>query len=110
MVEVRTEKGLPLGLMESDYSEVELQLQPGDRVLLYSDGLLEATNSDGEEFGISRLQRAFQNSDASARSVLEQVQQFAHCGTLADDATAIALRHSQPDAETVRFKTIRKAR
>lgn len=92
IVEVRTENGLPLGLMGSDYSEIELQLQPGDRVLLYSDGVLEATNSKGEEFGISRLEEALQHPNASAQSVLEEVHQFAHGGTLADDATAVLLR------------------
>jgi sigma-B regulation protein RsbU (phosphoserine phosphatase) len=93
VVEVQTEKGLPLGLMGSDYSEIELQLQPGDRVLLYSDGVLEATNSKGEEFGISRLEQALQHPNASAQSVLQDVHRFAHGGTLADDATAVVLRH-----------------
>ena len=92
VVEVRTEKGLPLGLMGSDYSEIELQLQPGDRVLLYSDGVLEATNSKGEEFGISRLEQALQHPNASAQSVLQDVHQFAHGETLADDATAVVLQ------------------
>jgi phosphoserine phosphatase RsbU/P len=92
MLELRSEKGFPLGLMDSDYSEVEVQLEPGDGVLLYSDGLLEATNSNGEEFGMSRLKQSFQHPDASAQSMLKDVKQFAHGGTLADDATAVALR------------------
>jgi phosphoserine phosphatase RsbU/P len=92
MLELRSEKEFPLGLMDSDYSEVEVQLEPGDGVLLYSDGLLEATNSNGEEFGISGLKQAFQHPDASAQSMLKDVKQFAHGGTLADDATAVALR------------------
>jgi sigma-B regulation protein RsbU (phosphoserine phosphatase) len=93
VVELRTEKGLPLGLMESEYSEAELQLQSGDQVLMYTDGILEATNSKGQEFGVSRLEQALQKPDASAQSILADVQQFAHGGTLADDATAVLLRH-----------------
>jgi phosphoserine phosphatase RsbU/P len=79
--------------MDSDYSEMELRLHSGDRVLMYTDGILEATNSKGEEFGISRLEQALQKPGASAQSILADVQQFAHGGTLADDATAVVLRH-----------------
>jgi len=93
IVELRTDKGLPLGLMESEYSEAELSLQAEDRVLMYTDGILEATNSKGDEFGISRLEEALQKPSASAESILADVQQFAHGGTLADDATAVVLRH-----------------
>src|SRR5207253_1365973 len=59
-------KGLPLGLMDSEYSEVELRLQSEDRVLMYTDGILEATNSKGEEFGNSRLEQALQKPGTSA--------------------------------------------
>jgi phosphoserine phosphatase RsbU/P len=91
--ELRTENGLPLGLMHSDYSEVEFALCAGDQVLMYSDGLLEATNKLGEEFGIARLRQVLRKPDASAESVLSDVQQFARGGTLADDATVVILRH-----------------
>jgi Stage II sporulation protein E (SpoIIE) len=60
IVELRTEQGFPLGLMDSEYSEVELRLQPGDRVLIYTDGILEATDTKGEEFGALRLEEALQ--------------------------------------------------
>jgi sigma-B regulation protein RsbU (phosphoserine phosphatase) len=92
VTELRTEKGLPLGLMDSEYSEVELRLQSEDRVLMYTDGILEATNSKGEEFGNSHLEQALQKPGTSAQSILADVQQFAHGGILADDATAVVLR------------------
>jgi sigma-B regulation protein RsbU (phosphoserine phosphatase) len=93
VAELRTNNGLPLGLMDSAYPEVEFELRQGDRVLMYTDGLLEATDSMGEEFGISRLQRALAKPNVSAQSVLDDVKEFAHAGTLADDATAIVLRN-----------------
>jgi phosphoserine phosphatase RsbU/P len=93
VIELRTEKGLPLGLMDSEYSEVELRLQPGDRVLMYTDGILEATYGKGEEFGISRLEQVLQKPSVSAQSILADVQQFAHGVALADDATVVLLRH-----------------
>ena len=93
IIELRTKEGFPLGLMDSAYSEIELRLQPGDRVLLYTDGILEATNRNGEEFGIARLGESLRKPTASAQSVLADVQQFAQGATLADDVTAVALRH-----------------
>jgi phosphoserine phosphatase RsbU/P len=93
IVELPTDSGFPLGLMDSKYPEIEFALRDGDRVLMYTDGLLEATNTTGEEFGVSRLQQALAKPGASAQSVLADVQQFAHGGTLADDATAIVLQH-----------------
>lgn len=79
--------------MDSAYSEIELRLQSGDQVLLYTDGILEATNRNGEEFGISRLGESFRKPAASAQSILGDVQRFAQGAALADDVTAVALRH-----------------
>jgi phosphoserine phosphatase RsbU/P len=92
ITELKTEKGLPLGLMNSEYSEIGLTLQTGDRVLMYTDGVVEAANGGGEEYGTSRLVKSLQKAGVSARSVLAEVQEFASGGTLSDDATAIVLR------------------
>jgi sigma-B regulation protein RsbU (phosphoserine phosphatase) len=47
----------PLGMMpDTDYKEFGLQLEPGDMLLAYSDGLTEAQNPRGEEFGLERLE------------------------------------------------------
>jgi sigma-B regulation protein RsbU (phosphoserine phosphatase) len=92
ITELETAKGLPLGLMNSEYSEVRLTLQSGDRVLIYTDGAVEATNGGGQEYGTSRLVKSLQKPGVSAQSVLTEVQEFASGGTLSDDATAIVLR------------------
>jgi sigma-B regulation protein RsbU (phosphoserine phosphatase) len=48
--------GLVLGpLPEVTFEECELEINPGDRVLLFTDGVTEAANSGGEEFGDERL-------------------------------------------------------
>jgi sigma-B regulation protein RsbU (phosphoserine phosphatase) len=51
------EGGLPLAVMDgADYADVPLQFQPGDRIVLYSDGFLEQTRpSDGQQYGDERL-------------------------------------------------------
>jgi phosphoserine phosphatase RsbU/P len=59
--------GLMLGLFpEATYSSVEIPLDPGDRVLLFTDGILEAMNSAREEFGKSRLKKFLAASSSSA--------------------------------------------
>src|SRR5215213_1774814 len=50
--------GMPLGLMPNmSYEQKEITLEPGDNVLLYSDGLVEAHDPKGEMFGFPRLKR-----------------------------------------------------
>jgi hypothetical protein len=69
--EVRLPGGLPLGvLVDVKYEEVRLYLHPGDRLLLLSDGVVEARHSSGELFGFDRVhnlsnQTAFYIADAA---------------------------------------------
>ena len=58
--EYQLDASLPLGLIPySDYTEVQLQLQPGDQLAVYTDGLLEATNPAGELYGFDRMKALF---------------------------------------------------
>jgi len=52
---LQTESGMPLGLTFGEYSDTELQLGEGARLLLYSDGITEAAGPDNEEYGPERL-------------------------------------------------------
>ncbi len=69
--EVRLPGGLPLGVVESvTYDEVRLYLHPGDRLLMMSDGVVEARHASGELFGFDRVhnlsnQSAFYIADAA---------------------------------------------
>lgn len=48
--------GLPLGVVDGrPYQEAEVTLQSGDRLVLYTDGITEAMNSDGQQFSNARL-------------------------------------------------------
>ena len=48
--------GMPLGLLPGmSYDQNDVQLKPGNRLLMYTDGLVEAHNPRGEMFGSSRL-------------------------------------------------------
>jgi sigma-B regulation protein RsbU (phosphoserine phosphatase) len=47
--------GFPIGVGSGEYREQTIQLKAGDRLVLYSDGLTEVRNADGEHFGTRRL-------------------------------------------------------
>jgi phosphoserine phosphatase RsbU/P len=87
-----TERGLPLGIGSGDYSEAQVQMAPGSRLLFYSDGITEATDPQEEEYGADRLEQHFRRADASAESILEDVRTFANGAGLHDDATVILVK------------------
>ena len=87
-----TERGMPLGIGSGDYSEAHVQLAPGSRLLFYSDGITEATNPAGDEYGADRLEQHFGRADASAESILQDVRGFANGDGLHDDATVILVK------------------
>jgi serine phosphatase RsbU (regulator of sigma subunit)/anti-sigma regulatory factor (Ser/Thr protein kinase) len=63
--------GMPLGLMPNmQYEEHEITLAPGDSLLFYSDGLVEAHNVQHEMFGFPRLQAFVENNTAIAGPAL----------------------------------------
>ena len=90
------EGGMVMGVFaDAAFKQAELALQPGDRLLFYTDGITEAPNADGEEFGEDRLEAAGRTApDRSAEAikdhVLEQLAAFTG-GTFADDATLIVV-------------------
>jgi sigma-B regulation protein RsbU (phosphoserine phosphatase) len=86
------ERGIPLGLAAGDFSEVEVQLPLGSRVVFYSDGITEAENPADEQYGWARLQEHFLQSDASAESLLDDVRSFADGSGLRDDASVILVK------------------
>lgn len=89
--------GMALGVMEEQpYSASEVHLQPGDTVLIYSDGVTEAMNQSQEEFGFDRLSALFAGQPChSARDAVERVVNavhgFAQGVEQSDDITCIAL-------------------
>ena len=66
-----TSGGMPVGLWpDIDIDYIEIPFAPGDRLVLYSDGITECTNDDGEEFGDERL---VQYLAASAQGSLDMM-------------------------------------
>jgi len=89
--------GFPLGLFtESIYEENTLRLYPGDMVIAYTDGVIEATNPLGAEWGVDGLKKAaVENKARRAEEVVDAIfvslDQHSQ-GQLADDAT-VAVMH-----------------
>lgn len=88
---LNTEAGLPLGLAVGEYSETEIELKPGCRVVFYSDGITEAVNPDEEEFGQLRLKEHLLQPGTSGESLLASVRSFVNGFGLHDDATVITV-------------------
>jgi sigma-B regulation protein RsbU (phosphoserine phosphatase) len=90
--------GAVLGaLPDWTYQDYTAQLQPGDQLLLSTDGITEAENAQLEEFGDERLLEAARTRDGSAlevqRAIMQQVTAFCG-GNFRDDATLLVLRIS----------------
>jgi serine phosphatase RsbU (regulator of sigma subunit)/pSer/pThr/pTyr-binding forkhead associated (FHA) protein len=94
--------GMPVGLFEmAPYSVDSLELKPGDTMVIYSDGVTEAQNLAGEEFGEGRLVQVMQeNHLGSAENVLDKiiaaVKHFAHGAEQYDDVTALVVKYTGP--------------
>lgn len=90
--------GLPVGLMEEgNYSEVAIQFEPGDTLVLYTDGITEAENPQEEEYGMQRLieickQHRDKDLEEMAAEVNHNLDDFANGVPYADDRTLVLAR------------------
>lgn len=104
-VETVAEGGVLLGLMpEANYTQVAGVLQPGDRVLVYTDGVTEANGPSGEFFGQDRLASALAEGtglDASAGSdqLLKRLREWHGASPFDDDLTFVLVDVLNGDAE-----------
>ncbi len=89
--------GAPVGILPDWlYEEGAVQLDPGDLVFAYTDGVIEAVNPFGEEWGVEGLRRAATESRARCagdmvRAIFTSMDEFSH-GRQTDDATVAVLR------------------
>ena len=97
---LKDKHGLVVGGMEDAiYREYELQLKPGTKLFVYTDGVPEATNQDDELFGNERMLAALnQNRDASPEDILQNVRRavdsFVGDAEQFDDLTMLCLEYS----------------
>ena len=90
--------GVALGVMPGlEYAESSITLDAGDTLVLYTDGVSEAMNSEGEEFGMDRFREIFvDHPPNSARdtneAILQAVHDFAGDTPQSDDVTCLVIQ------------------
>ena len=96
--------GLVVGAMaQSRYRDYEIRMEPGDAVFVYTDGVPEANNEDGEFYGLERLDAALNRlSDRDPRHILEgvkaDVDAFTGQAMQFDDLTMLCLEYKGSSA------------
>jgi sigma-B regulation protein RsbU (phosphoserine phosphatase) len=97
-VDLLEEGGLPLGAFAGvGYPEGRRELGPGDVMLLYTDGAVEALSPDGEEFGRERLTEALlavrgEPARRIRTELVEEIRRFTRRPDFADDLTFVVLK------------------
>ncbi len=92
--------GFPVGLNpHAVFDEVELYLQPGERIILYSDGITECTGKDGRQFSPEQLMSLLHRwQDLPLRNLMERVEEclceWRGGGELEDDMSLLAIERS----------------
>lgn len=95
------------GVEEGEGSVAEEWLQPGDRVVLYTDGITEARTDEGEFFGLARLIDHLERAAANEQAAPETVRRISHDvlhhqgGVLGDDATLLIAEWATGEAHVL---------
>ncbi len=93
--------GIALGIMSDiSYEQNVITLSPGDVLVLYTDGVTEAMNERGEEFGMERLRGIFTDAHSNSsrevnQAIFEAVHAFTGAIPQSDDITCLTLLHSK---------------
>jgi sigma-B regulation protein RsbU (phosphoserine phosphatase) len=88
---------LPLGMIEgTSYSQTAVQLEMGDLLLLYTDGIDESVDESGEQLGLERLLSIarglpVESAKAAGQALLSAIERFRGSAPPADDQTVVAL-------------------
>jgi sigma-B regulation protein RsbU (phosphoserine phosphatase) len=92
--------GIPLGLLPmATYTAEEIALGPGDSLVAYTDGITEAANPEGEEYGVDRLEdvvrrHRLQPLETFLEALDQDVEAFTRGVPFGDDRTLIVVRRS----------------
>jgi phosphoserine phosphatase RsbU/P len=100
-----SEGSYPVGLVpEAEYAVARLKLEPGDTIVLFSDGVTEAMDPDEQLFGVPRLREVLTGQtqcplDQLQKCILEAVENFARGASQADDLTLLIVRYRAAGAQ-----------
>lgn len=105
--EITCEPSTPFGLGGRCEEVATCPLEPGDSVVLYTDGVVEGRGADGSEFGLPRLVDFLEREASSARLAEEALRRLVRAvlehqqGTLRDDATMVLVHWDGPPPDTI---------
>jgi serine phosphatase RsbU (regulator of sigma subunit) len=94
----------PVGLIATqEFTSSEVKLQPGDTLVIFSDGVNEAMDPDQNEYGMERLKESVEKNQKDSlvdlqENILDGVRQFARGARQADDITVLLLKYTAGDA------------
>jgi sigma-B regulation protein RsbU (phosphoserine phosphatase) len=87
----------PLGILdEANYEETQLKMEPGDKVVYYTDGIVEAMNKNEDMYGFERLHEVVKSSQAETaealmNDIISSVSDFTGAAPQHDDLTIIVV-------------------
>ena len=82
--------GPALGVFEGqEFGAKQLQLNPGDQLFIFSDGLEDVKNADGGFYGNERLLESFLHKDANVETIIRKIEQFMGNESQYDDLTLL---------------------
>jgi serine phosphatase RsbU (regulator of sigma subunit) len=99
VIEIFTKGSFPVGLIpDAKYEAVRETLEPGDTLVLFSDGVTEAADLEERMFGVPRLCEALAGQDEAPldqlqRRVMDSVENFSRGANQADDITLLFIRY-----------------
>jgi serine phosphatase RsbU (regulator of sigma subunit) len=99
VIEIFTEGSFPVGLIpDAKYEAVRETLEPGDTLVLFSDGVTEAADLEERMFGVPRLSEALAGQheaplDQLQKRVMDSVENFSRGANQADDITLLFIRY-----------------
>ena len=102
VVPLACDPNIPVGVISGfQFTSQHLQLQPGNTLFLYTDGLSEAEDSRQQLFGFERIQQVARTADSTPQRLIEAmntaVQLFIGEAEQSDDLTMLAVQYTRPD-------------
>lgn len=102
--ELYNKGSFPVGLVEqAEFDSTQMQMEDGDALVLFTDGITEAENTSNELFGYDRLREvttraARESIEGMQKAILEAVSEFARGAAQADDITLLIVRYRKAGA------------
>lgn len=103
--EIAPKRGMPLGLFDPpimEYESLKFKLEPGDSFIMFTDGLYEEVNNNGEMFGIARIKEimskaASETAKTLTKALVSACQDWREGADAHDDLTVLSIRYRGKD-------------